>query len=68
MLKFPDIYTTCIYRYIFTHNESYILYKDIKLKYSISYPTIRKRIKWLVDHRFIKKEGRYFEIIERIAT
>lgn len=63
MIKFNDLYTQCIYNYLKLHDDSFILYKDIMDKYKMSYPTVRKRIKWLVDNGYIKKNKRHIEII-----
>lgn len=58
MIKFPDIYTTCIYNYIQMHDGDLILYRDIMDKYKMSYPTVRRRMKWLVENNYVIKEGR----------
>lgn len=63
MIRFSDIYTQVIYDYLTKHDDSLILYKDIMDKYRMSYPTIRKRIKWLIDAGYIKKNKRHIEII-----
>lgn len=63
MITFPDIYTQSIYNYLRKHGEGYILYKDIMHQYKMSYPTLRKKIKWLEEHHFIKRTGRYIRII-----
>lgn len=63
MIHFPDIYTQMIYNYLRKHGDGYILYKDIMYQYKMSYPTLRKKIKWLEDHHLIRKEKRYIRIV-----
>ena len=63
VIDFPDIYITVIYDYIKKHDDEIILYKNIRQRYKISYPTIRSRIKWLLNHDYIAKEGRRIRII-----
>lgn len=60
---FPDLYTQIIYEYIKQHDGSLILYKDLMSKYKMSYPTIRKKVKWLIEHNLIKKRGRKFSLL-----
>lgn len=63
MIHFNDLYTQVIYNYLTLHDDSIILYKDLMHKYKMSYPTIRKRIKWLTDNGYIKKNRRHIQII-----
>lgn len=65
MVQFPNIYLNIIYKYILNHDGEQILYKNIKQIYGISYPTIRKKIDWLVSRNFIRREKRRFWIIPR---
>lgn len=60
---FPDVFTKIIYEYIAQHDGDLILFKDLMSKYKMSYPTIRKKIQWLVEHNLIKKRGRKFTLI-----
>lgn len=60
---FPDLYTQIIYEYITKRDGDYILYKDLMSKYKMSYPTIRKKVKWLVDNNLIQKRGRRFSLL-----
>lgn len=60
---FPDLYTKIIYEYIQKHDGDLILYKDLMNKYKMSYPTIRKKVKWLVDNKVITKRGRRFSLL-----
>lgn len=60
---FPDIYIKVIYDYIRNHDGDLILYKDIMDKYKMSYPTVRKKIKWLIDNKLITKNGRRFNLL-----
>lgn len=67
MIKFPNLYLTIIYRYILQHDGEQILYKNLHEQYNISYPTIRRKVKWLEERRFIRREGRKFFIIPRFS-
>lgn len=58
MLRFPDVYIQVIYDYICKHDGDMILYKDIMDKYQMSYPTVAKKIKWLIQNKLITKQGR----------
>lgn len=60
---FPDIYTQIIYDYICRHDGDLILYKDLIQNHHMSYTTVRKKIKWLEDNRYIIKRGRYIQTI-----
>lgn len=60
---FPDVFTQIIYEYIRNHDGEKIVYSNLIDKYKMSYPTIRKKIKWLIEHRMIKKEGRKFSLL-----
>ena len=63
MVIFRDVYTQVIYNYIELHDGDLILYKDIMSKFQMSYPTIRKKINWLIKNNFIEKQGRKISII-----
>lgn len=63
MINFPDIYTQSIYNYLRKHGDGYILYKDIIDKCKMSYPTLRKKIKWLEEHHLIKRNKRYIHFM-----
>jgi len=65
MIKFPDLYTQIIYDYLTKHDDEQILYKNLREKYKISYPTIEKRIKWLADNKYIIKNRRHIRVIPR---
>lgn len=65
MINFNDLYTQIIYNYIDLHNGDLILYKDLMSKYKMSYPTIRKKVNWLIKNNYINKIGRKFFIIPR---
>lgn len=60
---FPDLYTQIIYDYISRRDGETILYKNIMEKYKMSYPTIRKKVNWLVKNRLITKNGRKFHVL-----
>lgn len=63
MINFNDLYTQIIYNYIDMHNGDLILYKDLMAKYKMSYPTIRKKVNWLIKNNYIHKNGRKFFIV-----
>lgn len=63
MIRFQDLYTQIIYEYLLKHDDELVLYKDIIEHYHISYPTIRRRIKWLADNGYIQKDKRRIQII-----
>lgn len=59
--RFRDIYTRAIYNYIVEHKNNTILYLDIMREFNISYPTVRKKVRNLINMGRIKREGkRYF--------
>ena len=60
---FPDIYTKVIYEYIKQHDGDLILYKDLMHHYKMSYPTIRKKVRWLIKNKLITKHGRRFNLL-----
>lgn len=62
-IKFPDIYLQLIYEYLVDHDGDQILYKDLMSKYKISYPTIRRKIKWLIKNNYIRKYGRTIKLV-----
>ena len=62
-IKFPDIYLQIIFSYIQDHDGDQILYKDLMSKYKMSYPTIRKKINWLIKNKFIRKNGRTIKLV-----
>jgi len=63
VIKFKDLYTQVIYNYLQRHDDEIVLLKNIQEQYHISQPTIRKRLKWLADNKYIKKNKRHIEII-----
>lgn len=63
---FPDLYTRIIYEYVSEHDGDLILYKDLMSKYKMSYPTIRKKVRWLIEHNLIRKSGRQFSLVPRL--
>lgn len=63
MVKFQDLYTQVIYNYLMRHDDEIILLKNIEEQYKISQPTIRKRLKWLADNKYIIKNRRHIRII-----
>lgn len=58
-----DIYTMSIYRYIKEHDGNTILLRDIMEEFNITYPTVRNRIKKLIQMKKIERVGRKFKII-----
>ncbi len=60
---FPNLYVQMVFEYIRRHDGDYILYKDLIDKYKMSYPTIRKAVKWLVDNKVVTKRGRRFSLL-----
>lgn len=63
MIKFPDVYLSVIYDYLKKHDDDIILYRDLMDKYKMSYPTVRKKIKWLEDNGYITKNKRRIRIV-----
>lgn len=57
-------YTKRIFIYIKLHDGQTILYKDIMEEFSITYPTVRYCIRWLLDRELISKIGKRLKIIE----
>lgn len=62
-IKFPDLYTQVIYNYLKLHDGELILYRDIMDKFPMCYTTVRRRVNWLIDHNYIRKEKRRISII-----
>lgn len=62
-MAWRDIYTMSVYRYIKEHDGQTILLRDIMEELNITYPTVRDRIKKLIQMKKIQKTGRKFKII-----
>lgn len=58
-----DVYTMCIYNYIKQHDGNTILLRDIMEEFNITYPTVRNRLKKLIQMKKIERHGRKFKII-----
>lgn len=63
-ILFPKRIINRIYKYLKNHSGETILYKDISEALLISYPTIRKYIKWLIKRELITKNGKKITVID----
>ncbi len=62
-MKFVNRFADKIYKYIYIHDQETILLKNICRDLNICEPTVRKYIRWLEKRGYIKKDGKYFEIL-----
>lgn len=62
-ISFPNPYIQKIYRYIYLNDGQNIFYKDIMEVYPMTYPTIRKYIRWLEVRGLIKRSGKRISIV-----
>lgn len=63
-MVFRDIYTKAIYNYIAEHNNNSILYLDIMREFNISYPTVRKKVRHLIQMGRIRKTGKFYQVLQ----
>lgn len=65
-IQFPSELLNRIYRYIKVNDGQNILYKDIMEEFNITYPTVRKYIKWLAKRELITINGKRISITNDI--
>lgn len=63
-ISFPNPYIQKIYHYIYLNDGHNIFYKDIMEALSITYPTVRKYIRWLEKRNIIKRTGKRIAILQ----
>lgn len=63
-IQFPNMLLSRIYRYIKLNDGQNILYKDIMEEFGISYPTVRKHIRWLLKRELITINGKRISLNE----
>lgn len=51
-----------VYTYIKRHDGQTILMKDIMNELGVSYPTVRRCLRWLVDRELISRTGKKISV------
>lgn len=60
----PHKFLRNIYKYIYIHNKETILIKDICKGTGYTKPTVIKYVKWLEEREIIRRDGKYFEVLQ----
>lgn len=55
-----DIYAKLIYGYLKENSGHTVLMKDIEEELNITNKTVAKKIKWLIENGYIRRDGKKF--------
>lgn len=62
-MRFVNRFADRIYKYIYIHDDEFLLLKKMSEDLKICQPTLRKYIRWLERRGYIEKKGKHFKII-----
>ncbi len=62
-MRFVNKFADRVYKYLYIHDQETLLLKDIARDTGICDTTCRKYIRWLEKRGYIKKNGKYYEIL-----